>query len=246
LEGNKHWTLYDEEYSTPLVNSFQPVFDRKKLKNKREIILNQGDILFIPRGVPHEAETKDKSSLHLSIGVHPAQWLDLLTMSTNYLAQTDKEFREPLPLGYINEYIKGGDVKKLVENKLKNLLEKVSENFNPDYSVALLAENFRVTQKPIADGHFANLDQIDEITIDTCLAHKDFMKIGVQKTNEISRIFFQGNVIKGPDYLGECFSFISKATNGFRVSEVPLLGDEGKLKIVKRLVRGGLLQIVSI
>jgi hypothetical protein len=72
------------------------------------------------------------------------------------------------------------------------------------------------------------------------------MKIGVQKTNEISRIFFQGNVIKGPDYLGECFSFISKATNGFRVSEVPLLGDEGKLKIVKRLVRGGLLQIVSI
>ncbi|GAA3522333.1 hypothetical protein GCM10022393_41090 [Aquimarina addita] len=246
LQGTKHWTLYDEEYQTPLVDSFQPVFDRNQLKNKREIMLKAGDVLFIPRGVPHEAMTMDESSLHLSIGVHPFQWVDLLMISLSQVAQNDVEFRQPLPLGYLNQYKTDDSLKELINTKIERLLQKTSNNLNPSYGIDLLSENFRSNQKSIGDGHFAHLDKIEDINLKTSLAHRDFMTVGVLQIGELSRILFQGNVIKGPEYLGSCFDFIAKATKGFTVSEIPLLDEEGKLKLVKRLVRGGLLKIINI
>lgn len=243
LQGSKNWTLYDEEYKTPIVNSFQPIFDRDNLKNKREITLNAGEVLFIPRGVPHEAVTADQSSLHLSIGVHPAQWIDLLTMSVTQIAQNDVEFREALPLGYLNQYSTNREFMKI---KLENLMNKVSENLSPDFGVALLTENSRLNNKPVSDGHFVHLDRIEQININSYLKHRDYMKPGVIKTDEISRIFFEGGVIKGPGFLGSCFDFIVNAKNGFIVSDIPLIGDSGKLKLVRRLVRGGLLKIVEL
>ena len=243
LQGSKNWILYDEEYKTPIVNSFQPIFDRDELKNKREITLRAGEVLFIPRGVPHEAVTTNESSLHLSIGVHPSQWLDLLTMSITQIAQNDVEFREALPLGYLNKY---STFRELFQIKLENLMHKVSENLNPDFGVALLTENLRLNNKPVSDGHFAHLDKIEQININSYLKHRDYMRPGVIKTDEISRIFFEGGIVKGPEFLAPCFDFIANAKNGFIVSDIPLIGDTGKLKLVRRLVRGGLLKIVEL
>jgi hypothetical protein len=42
-----------------------------------QVTIRAGDVLYIPRGVPHEAETVDSESIHLSIGVTCAKWKDL-------------------------------------------------------------------------------------------------------------------------------------------------------------------------
>lgn len=243
LQGSKLWKLYDEEYPCPLVDSFQPIFDRETLKNKKEILLNAGDILFVPRGVPHEAVATDESSLHLSLGIHPFQWVDLMIMSLNNLAQNNIEFRRALPLGYLNNYKEN---QNLFSEQLEKLSKIAAQDVNPIGAVTLLHENFRSNQRTAGDGHFANLDAIDKITVDSVLCHRDYMKVNVLQTGQISRILFQGNVIKGPEYLTPCFEFIAKSGDGFKVDEIPLLGGEGKLKLVKRLIRGGLLKIKTI
>ncbi|MCC5613122.1 cupin domain-containing protein, partial [Nostoc sp. CHAB 5834] len=54
IAGEKHWLLYDDAYfKTPLLHSFQPVFQREQLTGAREITMKAGDILYMPRGVPH-------------------------------------------------------------------------------------------------------------------------------------------------------------------------------------------------
>lgn len=245
LEGTKYWRLYDKVYEMPLVDSQQPVFDRKNLSNVREIKLEAGDVLFIPRGVPHEASTQDESSLHLSIGVHPMQWLDLVNVALADLAQTDLELRKPLPLGYSNQNKMNEDFRSMAQEKLSSIIEKATTKVNAYSSVRLLSENLRLTQGSFADGHFAHLDKLDDVDINTSLRHREAMNIETMEIAGFSRILFPGNVVKGPAAIYPCFEFIANAKEGFRVSEIPLVNDEGKIKIAKRLIRGGLLKIAN-
>jgi len=102
IHGKKHWKLYDVDYPTPILNSFQPIFQREQLKGEKNITVGAGDILYIPRGIPHEAVTKDESSLHLTIGVYPTQWMDLLTKAIYQLAHTNLNLRQSLPMGFLS------------------------------------------------------------------------------------------------------------------------------------------------
>ena len=82
VSGEKNWILYDDEnFKTPLLKSFQPIFQREYLTGAREITLKAGDMMYIPRGVPHEAYTTNESSLHITLGVYSTQWIDLITKS---------------------------------------------------------------------------------------------------------------------------------------------------------------------
>ncbi|WP_162688755.1 MULTISPECIES: cupin domain-containing protein [unclassified Streptomyces] len=43
-----------------------------------EVTLAPGDVLYVPHGTPHAAAAKSELSLHLSVGVEPRRWRDLL------------------------------------------------------------------------------------------------------------------------------------------------------------------------
>ncbi len=102
IHGKKHWTIYDAPQETPLLNSQQPIFKREQLSNPKEITLKAGDLMYMPRGLPHEAYTTDESSLHITIGVYPPQWVDLLTKSIQQMAYSNPQLRKALPVGYLN------------------------------------------------------------------------------------------------------------------------------------------------
>jgi NitT/TauT family transport system substrate-binding protein len=74
------------------LNSFQPIFQEGQLSGKREVTIKAGDLMYIPRGLPHDAYTSDESSLHLTIGVYPTQHVDLFSKAIKSLAQNDIDF----------------------------------------------------------------------------------------------------------------------------------------------------------
>lgn len=57
--------------------------------------LGPGDSLYLPRGFVHRAHTTSDTSLHLSLGVHPRTWYDLLQRVTERAAD-DPRFRTAL------------------------------------------------------------------------------------------------------------------------------------------------------
>ena len=77
LSGRKHWKVYGQTHPHPMMEDFeklppptgQPVFDA---------VLNDGDMLYLPRGWWHMAIPLDEPSLHLSIGVEPPTGADFL------------------------------------------------------------------------------------------------------------------------------------------------------------------------
>lgn len=95
ISGEKHWILYDDTYyKTPLMHGFQPIFQREQLSGAKEITLKAGDLLYMPRGVPHEAYTTDQSSMHITLGVHSTQWLDLFSKALLNLSQKHIDLEE--------------------------------------------------------------------------------------------------------------------------------------------------------
>lgn len=67
----------------------------------------------------------------------------------------------------------------------------------------------------------------------------------VIEAGNFSRIIFPGNVIKGPAQIASVFEYIAQSEEFF-VKDIPNVNDDNKLKLAKRLIRGGLLKTVEI
>jgi ribosomal protein L16 Arg81 hydroxylase len=100
IQGSKRWRIYKETFELPLEqeqHKFEPdcievtdVID--------EFILEQGDVLYIPRGVMHSAVAEDGTSLHVTLGVTPYSWQSLFIDCISQLATDDPRWRESAPL----------------------------------------------------------------------------------------------------------------------------------------------------
>ncbi|MDC2862435.1 MULTISPECIES: JmjC domain-containing protein [unclassified Delftia] len=83
LIGQKRWKIFEPTFPLPLPHqrskNFKhecpetPVFDR---------VLNEGDVLYIPRGWWHEAAPiKDRETFHIAVGVHTLHIVDYILWS---------------------------------------------------------------------------------------------------------------------------------------------------------------------
>lgn len=245
ISGEKHWILYDDTYyKTPLMHSFQPIFQREQLTGAKQITLRAGDLLYMPRGVPHEAYTTDQSSMHITFGVHSTQWLDFISKALVQLSQKHIELRQALPIGYLNS-----NGKELLsseaEASLMNILLTIFEKENVKGAKDLLSEEFRNQEQPKPDGHFSSLDQLNHVDLDTIVSIRDGVQSKVINHATGARILFQGNTIKGPSQLADTLEYISQQKDSFTVKEIPYVNEDNKIKLAKRLIRGGLLKIIS-
>ena len=245
ISGEKHWILYDDtHFKTPLLNSYQPTFQREQLTGAREITLRAGDILYMPRGVPHEAYTTDKSSMHITIGIQSTQWIDFISKSLLNLSQKHIELRKALPIGFLN-YNNENLLSTNTELDFISILQQVFQKDNIVGSLNILGEEFRTKEQPRPDGHFSSLDKLNHIDLDSQLSKRGGLTSKVTNNASGARILFQGNTIKGPTQIAGTLAFISEQEGSFSVSDIPFLNDDNKLKLAKRLVRGGLLKVVS-
>ncbi|HEX8353435.1 MAG TPA: cupin domain-containing protein [Pyrinomonadaceae bacterium] len=95
VSGRKRWSVYGMTRPYPLVNDVE-----KAQKPERapvwEGTLEDGDLLYIPRGWWHVAEPLAEPTLHLTVGVHNRTGLDLLRWLTERV-RASETFRRDLP-----------------------------------------------------------------------------------------------------------------------------------------------------
>lgn len=67
------------------------------------IRLSAGDVLYVPRGWIHEAQSgPETSSWHLTLGIHPATWYDVLARALEISALREPILRRALPPGCLH------------------------------------------------------------------------------------------------------------------------------------------------
>ncbi|KAA0191349.1 Lysine-specific demethylase NO66, partial [Fasciolopsis buskii] len=109
LEGSKEWRIYaPRSPSEKLPRESSPNFTEKDLgKPMMTVTLKPGDLLYLPRGFIHQGSTSDEThSLHLTISTYQKHtWGDFLSklipIALQSAMETDVEFREGLPIGFL-------------------------------------------------------------------------------------------------------------------------------------------------
>ncbi|MBD2532877.1 cupin-like domain-containing protein [Nostoc flagelliforme FACHB-838] len=79
----------------------QQLPEEKLPKPIQEVILNAGDLLYIPSGYVHEALTSESSSLHLTVGINVYRWIDLLSTALILASEQNISLRKYLPIGFL-------------------------------------------------------------------------------------------------------------------------------------------------
>ncbi|HEV7892507.1 MAG TPA: cupin domain-containing protein, partial [Pyrinomonadaceae bacterium] len=95
VAGRKRWSVYGETRRAPLVSDVEKAA-RPTCEPVWTATLEDGDLLYIPRGWWHVAEPLAEPTLHLTVGVHNRTGLDLLRWLSERM-RASEAFRRDLP-----------------------------------------------------------------------------------------------------------------------------------------------------
>ena len=124
--GEKVWNIYEGRDEAPINHpSFQHADaerDKRAGKIMEQVLMQPGDLLYIPRGVYHDALASENGAIHIAFGVTLPKPLDLLGIIWE-AAVLDPEMRADLPHkadgATLAKLLKkmGGKVEKILSSK---------------------------------------------------------------------------------------------------------------------------------
>jgi hypothetical protein len=229
VEGEKRWLVYPpvlelplkhQKYAPEMGEPGDPVLD---------VTMRAGDMLYLPRGWLHQAMTSDTASLHLTVGVNVFIWQDAVREALDEAAREDVGLRRGVPSD---------------GRSPEGLLDALAARLAPDQVSSRRRRSFVKARRPIRDDAFDQLRALDQLDLDTPLERRRTVIADLSEAETGLRLSFEGRELTLPAFLRDDLEFLLETDEPFRSSDLPgRLDDEGRLVLVRRLVREGLLRI---
>ena len=239
--GSKHWTMYGTPVELPLSNQ---EFDSKVRERGAPTIdfrLSPGDLAYIPRGVVHDARSSDELSLHITLGVLSYRWVDLLLEFVAEAAIKDPAFRKGLPPGFGREEFDRRQTQEIFED----LIQRLAKHSDIDFILNRFAEQWISACPPILQGQMEQMAMVDEVRIESVVGPRLSAVWRIQRDNSFVTVHAFGKTISFPEHAGEAVRFALEQAQ-FVVRDLPgNLDEKGKLILVRRLIREGLVKVHS-
>lgn len=242
VSGTKEWRIYDHPVELPLnTQAFDPQ-DIPIGEETDRFVLEPGDMVYVPRGLTHDAVATDQTSLHITTGLLTRTWADLMTEAVVAIAHKDPAFRESLPAGYGR-----GDFDILsMQGKFDDLLRRITDKAGLVPLMQEMRDSFIASRVPRVHGQMSQLARLSELTVDSDVGAQPQLIYQMRERQEDDgspsiQISCQGADIMLPAYtrpaVEQCLS-----DERFKVADLSdELDDDGKLVLVKRLIREGLM-----
>jgi hypothetical protein len=129
--------------------------------NNKDVILSQGDVLYLPRGYVHEATTEDfideksgyEPSFHITVAIATHDWCLSVLLSETIRQTLDgvTNFRMALPIGPCEEYgsVVDGESSSMTENpclrqQLDEAMSIIKSKITPALMEQRLFEKYRI------------------------------------------------------------------------------------------------------
>jgi hypothetical protein len=226
--GEKRWLVYAPVLELPLKHQRY----RKELGGPAEPVLDltlrAGDTLYLPRGWLHEAVTSETDSLHLTVGINVFTWLDAFK---DALADCEGElaFRRSVP-----EDAEGAE----------GLVERLRGRLRPETVARRRRRRFVSTRKPVLEGQLDQLRALEGLTLQTTVERRPTVIADIDEEEAAVALVFEGRTVRFPADVREEVAFCLEADEPFRAADLPgRLDEEGRLVLVRRLVREGFLRL---
>jgi len=231
--GSKHWKVEKDRRLLPQKDG--AMFEDREISGDiYEIHLQQGDMLYLPRGTVHAAECGSDPSMHITLGVYPQTWDSLLTAVVQAAINQDDNLRLALPL----DFMKGDGA--AIMRRIGNELQKSA---TPEFLAQVLdAFKDRVIGESQFDitGSIISAYKTDPLTLDDTIAARPGLIYRTQPGEETVTLKIGTRAITFPDFFAEALEYAIN-TPVYTVGELPAdLEDEIKIVFIERLLQEGL------
>jgi ribosomal protein L16 Arg81 hydroxylase len=228
LAGEKRWLVYEPVLQLPLKNQRydpelggpgSPVLD---------IVLQEGDTLYLPRGWLHEAVTSETDSLHLTVGINVYTRLDAMRAALEEVAREDVEYRRALSDGKF---------------PVDDLLSRLAERLAGERVERRRREKFVGTRRPIRADAFDLLRGLQQLEEETYVERRRSVLFDASAGTDEVTLSFEGRTLSFPAHAREEVEGVAQADGPFRAVDLPgNLDAGGRLVLIRRLLREGFLR----
>ena len=125
VEGSKRWRIYGGGFERPLQDQKFDSARHTVGDVEAEFTLVAGEVLYIPRGVTHAATTTEEISLHITLGVMPYTWADLVADCLSEIVERMPSWRDNVPFGFGRGDERLADLHEQLGRKLGGLTDEV-------------------------------------------------------------------------------------------------------------------------
>lgn len=240
IAGSKKWVTYDMPVERPFRGQEFTPDQYQAGERSAEFTLHPGDMVYVPRGLMHDAQSTDEPSCHITLGVLPNSWTDLLLEAVARVGLNDAELRRSLPVGFASQ---GFDRTK-ARAFFAELLKRVADQADFDAALDHFAEDLVSTRHALVYGQMGQIARLSKLTIDDRAAPRPSLLFHLIKTEERVKVMAYGGSISLPIHAAESLEYALN-TDEYRIGDVPGdLDDAGKLVLIKKLVREGLVEVL--
>lgn len=229
VEGEKRWLVYPPVLELPLKQQKYVPAMGEPGEPVMDVSLRAGDMLYLPRGWLHQAMTSDVPSLHLTVGINVATWRDAVREALDEAAREEVELRRGVAPD---------------AEAPEGLLEALGRRLTPEAVSARRRRSFVESRRPIRYDAFDQLRALEDLELDTLLERRRTVIAHLSVDEDAARLAFEGRELSLPAFVAADLEHILDVDEAFRAEDLPgSLDDSGRLVLVRRLVREGLLRI---
>ena len=225
--GTKRWTVHERHDLPP---SRPPVI---------EALIEPGDSLYIPAGFPHSASTQERESVHITVGILATTWAALLEEAVRTI-DSDPWLDEPLPLRFT--FQEDGFSAEVAE-RLQELGAAMS-GLDPAPIARRLRRRVLTTRQPLLRGQIHRLLGLDSIGDESVVARRHGSICVIEMVDGELSVLLGDRELRMPERVEPALSMVA-AGEPVTVADIPGLDGAGRVVLVRRLVREGLLEVIG-
>jgi lysine-specific demethylase/histidyl-hydroxylase NO66 len=231
IHGSKIWHLYTDTDVVPHEMHRRQEVLTAELPLPTDLRLEAGDVLYLPRGRVHAAETGSEPSIHLTVGIHAFTVLTLFTHALHSLSLRDDRVHARLPPRHLDDF----GVRASLDVLMRDIFEDPS----------VLAEGLSAMEDVLVRrgrcppvGQMSNTVGIDGQT--RVLKYQPLYSRVLTVAGGVALQFAQLLIRAEPDHKAAML-FLSRSTEPFQVRDLPGLDAAQQTALARKLIMTGFL-----
>lgn len=211
------------------------------IEKEQELLLEAGDLLYVPRGHVHQVFTQDEESMHLTVAAPVVTWYEVVIHALMETLKTSEGMREALPAGFAEKPFS----EKYYHEMIAKVKEELNKNLTPKNMLASLDEmskRFLITRDPVREEVVESI----ELSVESKVRIRADMSYRLEETlTEVILYFFGGYVIF-PIRASSMLTYILEQ-KVFVVKNLPTqMTDKSRLYVTEKLIAEGFLEIEAV
>jgi ribosomal protein L16 Arg81 hydroxylase len=235
IQGSKSWHLYvgADRPAREIQRDTEKAIAFESLPASTDLLLNAGDVLYVPRGRVHAAETHAEASIHLTVGIHSPTVLMLALGALYSQSFRDDRLNARLPARHLDDRNLDATIRNLVRDAMAGVADSVAL----DDGIGLLADVL------VRRGKCPPVGKITRAPLDgqTWVVKHQPLYAHVKTVGEgVTLQFASLSVNAGADH-EDALRFVAHQVEPFRVADLPGLRSDQQRDLAQTLIVSGFL-----